>query len=59
MSLLFIHGWLLNIDTALILIELLLVTDVNRKIYGKCIFIFNIKFFDSALNKLEITNYTR
>ena len=45
MSLWFIHGLLLNIDIALISIELLLITDVNRKICGKCIFIFNIQFF--------------
>ena len=44
-SLWFIHGWLLNIDITLISIELLLVTDVNRKVCGICIFIFNITFF--------------
>ena len=32
MSLWFIHDWLLNIDIGLIYIELLIDTDVNRKL---------------------------
>ena len=48
MSLWFIHGRLLNIDIALISIEIILVTDVNREICGKCTFIFNIQFFHNT-----------
>ena len=45
-------GWLLNIDIALISIELLLITDVNRKI---CV-IYNIMFINTNIIDSEYIN---